>query len=162
MADPRAGRKKTITRLVQADFAGIATANVTTVAGAYVVVGTYTVPFGLIAQWGAHDFSGSANPQGMSAYISLRNTSDVALTGSIRLVVADPTRTNLIRVFEDRSEAWASSSTPNRETSLLLPEMFPLVQPQSLMEIWFKDDASSTIDYDATSIKISIPVTRYI
>ncbi len=160
--DPRAGRKKNTAFLVNADFAGIATADVTPVAGQFVVVGTRTVPFGVLQAWGADDYVGTTNRQGQATYVGLADASGNILKGMIRLVVADPQRVNLVRVFEARSEFFAASTTVDRNKSLLLPEIMPLVQPQSLMELWFKGDAATVIDYDHASTVILIPTTYYV
>lgn len=156
--DPRRGRQKNQQRLVNADF-GL-TADVVCAAGAYVVVGTYTVPFGMLAAWGADDTAGTAQRAGQPAYIRF-DSSGGQMAGSIRLVVTDPQRVNFIRIMEERTERWSASQT-DRTLALLLPENGVLVQPQSKMEIWFKADSAATLVYNDADTLIRVPVTVYI
>lgn len=156
--DPRAGKRANRRVLVNADFTGIATADVA-VATDYTLVGYYTVPFGVIAAWGANDPTGGASVAGTPAYIRFDSTGG-QIAGMIRLVVADPTRDNFARVIEEHSSRW-SADTSDRTKAVLLPESLPLVQPQSRMEIWMKAATASTIDYDDADTLIRLPVTLY-
>ena len=157
--DPRAGRQKNKTTLVNADF-GL-TADLALVAGAYTVIGTYTVPFGCIAQWGANDTNGSASVAGSAAYMRC-DVSGGQIAGSYRLVVTDPQRVNFVRVLEERDTRFAASTTGDRTLAVLIPEMLPLVQPQSKMEIWLKPDASGTLVYNDADTLIRLPATFYV
>ena len=157
--DPRAGRSKNTTMLVNADF-GL-TADLAIVAGAYTVIGTYTVPFGVIAAWGADDTNGTATRSGQPAYIRC-DVSGGAIAGSYRLVVTDPQRVNFVRIMEQRSERFAASTTGDRTIAVLMPETLPLVQPQSKMEIWLKPDASGTLVYNDADTLIRLPATFYV
>lgn len=158
---PTSGMKKNVTYLVNADFTGIATADVVVAGGQWGLLGYHTVPFGSFVSWGANDTNGSTNVAGSPAYINLAASGGTAIAGMYRLVVADPSRDNFIRVMEQRSERFAASSTGDRSIAVLIPEMAPLVQPQSRLELWAKPDANATYDYNEATSLIRLPVTRY-
>lgn len=158
--DPRAGKKKNVSTLVNADFTGIATADVAITGGQYGLLGYYLVPFGCMVAWGADDTNGSTRTAGTPAYINFAVNGGTAIPGSYRLVVSDPLRNNFVRVLEQRSERFAASAT-DRQLAVLIPEMLPLVQPQSRLELWAKPDATATFDYNEATSLIRLPVTYY-
>lgn len=141
--------------LSNADF-GL-TADVLCNSAQWTKVGELIVHAQQYAHWGANDMI-AGQPQGQTAYIQLAETGGTTMNGVIRLVVTDANEKTALLITEQRTEKFAASVN-DRTQAVLLPMSSIKAQEQSKLQILFKPDTTSTIDFDHTNTSIKLPVT---
>ena len=138
----------------------IVTADVTTVAGQWVDVGTgFTVPAQTLARTG---FGDQDHPDNQGAlYIYFEDTSGAETVGRVRIVQRNAQET-LTKVIGEWNLASTHGSKTNRAMMIALPEQvgFPMVGEDSKIVLQCYTVAASSVDKDNSYVYV--PVTLYI
>lgn len=146
------------TRLNKTSF-GI-TANVTVQPGAYGKVGELTVGKQQLATFGKNAIH-SGGIQGEPIFIDLRDASDVAVNGSVRLSIYDANDRLLRVVVEERTERLRASQ--NDITLAPLLAEFALFAPEDVklrIELYPDGNSAVTLGYASTNFYVLVPVTK--
>lgn len=154
--------QETLTAL---DFAGIGTANQTSINGQFVKVGTKTVLAGQQIAFGQNVALGGTNVFGAPIYVRIDNESGTQIHGKFRLVYLNPQETKKIVIYSQSSHRLDDASGGSVDTSPVIPE-YPIRVPEDGKLILEFDSAgvagtTQTLDFDGTNTRLSIPVTIY-
>jgi len=137
----------------QADFNMNATeGDVTVTADKWNKVGWVTVPAQQEIAFGVGAIANGVDSR-ETATFSLRAKTDVQINGVIRLAVSNANETDIRVIKEDRTE--------NFDDGVKLMETRPKAREDSKLIVYFKPDSSGTVDIDATSQVLLVPVTVY-
>jgi len=123
----------------------------------FVKIGYVKVPAQQLMTWGITEIV-AGQPQGAVGYIDLKDSSNNAINGVIRLSVANAYEVEEKPYIEERTEKLRASQY-DRQLGRLLPEFSLKAKQDSYLLIKMKSDASATIS--VANSTILLPVTIY-
>lgn len=128
------------------------TADVACTAGKWTKVGYVTVPAQQQIAFGVGRIANGVDSR-ETATLNLRTTSDVQIHGVIRLAIANANETDIRIIKEDRTE--------NFDDGVKLAETGLRAREDSQLIIYFDPDSTATVDINATTQTVLVPVTVY-
>jgi len=123
----------------------------------FIKIGYVKVPAQQVMTWGITEIV-AGQPQGAVGYIDIRDASNNAINGVIRLSVANAYEVLEQPYIEERTEKLRASQY-DRQLGRLMPEFSLKAKQDSYLLIKMKGDTASTIS--TTNSTILLPVTIY-
>ena len=135
------------------------TSDVTCQPNMWTTIGTVTVPAQQYITFGIGTVANGVDTREV-CYIDLKDGSDAAVDGKVRLVLANANLTKEIVVAEQRTERLRASQN-DKTQGFLLGEYPVKAREDSKLLIKFYPDSSSAVTVSATNSTLLVPVTVY-
>lgn len=139
--------------LIASDFQS---ADVLCTAGQYTEFGRYVIGSGRYVTLGWGYLASQSDADGR-IYFNPETTVAAAMTGTLLISVFTPEDRHFMDLFEDRTENLFTSAT-DRTKQLPFPETGEGYGKDWILKLFFKPDATGTIDFGTTELVMAITI----